>query len=589
MFEKVARRIDGWVPPGLPDDAQAGARFLFHAWVIAIPVALASVVVYALAHSWAQASLAVELALTGVIAIAWLRRSWAIAAVTHFSLASATFSFGASTLSQTPADITNVAFLAVMPLVATFILGQRRARIWLVIPMVLAMVLLWAADRGYTLPFMDETPLVSHALNIMLLLIVVWLFARSFAAVRAAALERVREADRAKSVFLATVSHEIRTPMNAVIGMTELVLSDTLTPAQRERMQVVQRSGGLLVALINDVLDVMKIEAHKLELESLPFDLQVVLSDLHALHRVPAEARGLSFELQLDPALPSFVSGDPLRLTQVLGNLVSNAVKFTERGSVVVRVRAGCGARIRFEVEDTGPGIEPSALRTLFHRFQQVGAGTTRRHGGTGLGLALARELVELMGGTLEVVSAVGVGSRFAFAVPLPLAAAPEAAVARPEPIGPGARVLVVDDNPVNVAVAVGLLERMGCVVDAAGSGREALERAAVGGYALILMDLYMADMDGLETTRRLRAEGSASRATPIVGLTASVVASELAACREAGMDDVLEKPVTPARLAAALARYARGVGRSASKPPQTRPGRVSVDGPAPPAVASAR
>jgi len=383
-----------------------------------------------------------------------------------------------------------------------------------------------------------------------------------------AAKEAADAANRSKSVFLANISHEIRTPMNSVIGMAHLALQDASNPVQRDYLERIQSSGQHLLALINVVLDLSKIEGGKLELELVDFELANLMTRLRAQLQAEASRKGLALEFDIDPALAVPLLGDPLRLEQVLLNYLGNAIKFTERGHIIVRVRAveaddGRGRLVRFEVEDTGTGLTPQAMSTLFQMFHQADSSTTRKHGGTGLGLAISKQLVSLMGGDVGVDSVPGVGSTFWFTARLGAGRSlPEAEHEVPPDtrVLNGARVLVVEDNEFNQVVAAAMLNHMGAVVSLAGNGEEALAQLHVQHYDCVLMDVQMPLMDGLEATRRIRAEPSLA-GTTIIAMTANAWSEDRAACLAAGMDDFVAKPVEPGRLYGTLARWISGEG----------------------------
>lgn len=371
---------------------------------------------------------------------------------------------------------------------------------------------------------------------------------------------RAESASQAKSEFLATVSHEIRTPLNGVVGMSDLLMDECPAGQARQYAATIHDSAGLLLGLINDLLDFSKVEAGRLELEQRPLALDELLEGTLAMFAPRAEARSVQLVGWLDPGLPARIMTDPGRLRQVLLNLVSNAVKFTESGEVRVAVSREEGEAIRFEVADTGCGIPPDQLERIFEPFRQGDASTARRYGGTGLGLAISRRLVEAMGGRLEVASESGVGSRF-WCV-LPLVPTRQATTAEPVPSRPrwvaleGARLLVVEDNPVNQRVATAMLERLGCRVTVAESGAAALELLRHRRFELIFMDVQMPGMDGLEVTRRLRQRHGWAAEVPVVAMTAGGPGGEQARCLAAGMNGYLTKPLLQETLLEVLNRH---------------------------------
>ena len=366
------------------------------------------------------------------------------------------------------------------------------------------------------------------------------------------------DAVQAKSEFLATMSHEIRTPMNGVLGLTSVLLGESLPPGQRETLETIRRSGETLLAILNDILDLAKIESGQMEVHLEPVNASQVLRDALQLFAEQAKRKSLELTVEMEATPSEFWLADPLRIRQVVLNLLSNALKFTDHGTVRLRLERHKDWLI-LAIRDTGVGIPEDRLHRLFQRFSQIDTHSTRRQGGTGLGLAISRHLVELMGGKITVESQVGRGSTFRIILPLVESSSRirlhqlAVPLARTRPL----RVLVAEDNKINQLVTRKMLEQQGHTMVLAENGLQAVERWSQGGHDLILMDWQMPEMDGLEATRQIRAQEAERdcRRIPIIALTANAMTEDRATCLAAGMDEMLAKPVTAEVLADTLAR----------------------------------
>ena len=387
-----------------------------------------------------------------------------------------------------------------------------------------------------------------------------------------AAREAALESSRLKSAFLANMSHEIRTPINGVIGMTSLLADTKLENDQREFVDAISRSAGALLVIINDILDVSKIEAGKLEIETVDFDLDEIISDVGKVASMEAKRKGLIFNVKSPGDLQHLLKGDPGRIRQVLMNLLSNAIKFTSKGKVELKVeQIFCdhtnSMQIRFMIHDSGIGIKEESLGKLFQPFTQADSSTTRRFGGTGLGLSICKQLVELMHGTIGATSKPNEGSTFWFTLPFKLGVVRNIPSHLAQNFAiknlAGKRILIAEDNFINQKVAFGLLEKLGCKPHCVANGFEAISALREFTFDLILMDCQMPELDGFGATAEIRASGASWSNLPIIAMTANVVKGDRERCLEAGMNDYISKPVKIADLAAMLSKWLKNIEES--------------------------
>ena len=437
------------------------------------------------------------------------------------------------------------------------------ALVALVVPPAFALVALPLAYGGYS-----GGPLFTVMIYLTLMLVYVAASAsanlRSAAALQAAQKEAV-EANAAKSAFLAVMSHELRTPLNGVLGMARALANTALDTRQSRYVDTIARSGEGLLTMLNDILDISKIEAGRMDLEVEAFDLRDLASQVVELWAETASAEGLALACEAHPELPPRLLGDETRMRQILMNLVSNALKFTREGSIQIRLSPAPSADgdggVEIAVADTGIGMTAEQLSGLFRPFAQAEASTARTYGGTGLGLAICRQLTAMMGGDITVESEPGQGSTFRVWLPLPAALGGAVGSAAEVSELPKLRILVADDNPINQTVARAVLEAAGAEIETAGDGSEALARLRAQAFDLVLMDVHMPVMDGIEAVSRIRSGEAGARDIPILALTGDAMGGEEARLKALGFDGLQPKPVQPAALILAVAEIMQARG----------------------------
>ena len=560
--------VDRLLPPdiGGAPDARFGARLL------AIVLFAAVVTFSSLCLSHVQVgntTLAIIQASSAAIALALLlalRRGIPRAPIAHVMIVLINAQICLVSVLYGGVRLTALAFFAVPPLVALLTVGRRPAYLWLAIGIAAIFSLNAAQAAGVPFP---SPPLPNRwldAVSLTILATVVLVFAASHASLSRRALDALRTsneelarsrteaelANAAKDRLIATVSHELRTPLTGAIGFARLLNDAKLPAPHAEHARAALASGETLLALVNDILDRAWLSTGGLELQRVPFDLHRVLDEIVRVGAVNAGERDVQVLLQCDS--PRWVTGDPVRLKQVLLNLVGNAVKFTQQGSVTLRV-ASAGERVRFSVVDTGVGIPADQVPWLFEPFMHGDPSAVQGLIGSGLGLSIAKEIVSSMGGEIKVETVVGSGSTFWFEVVMPEAAQPPTLARHSEHRLPlGLRVLVVDDNAVNRLLALRFLEQLGATAMAVSSGQAALDSLAGSAFDAVLLDCEMPEMDGYEVARRIRAAEPHDRHLPLMALTASAMSEDRARARAAGMDDLITKPFDPEQLGDRLA-----------------------------------
>jgi signal transduction histidine kinase len=564
--------ISWWLPPDASarslDEQRRLRKFVALALIIG-SAALLCAVLQVLGGSLSSAMYTSVVLANGVVSLTLLRRGVPLSVVGSLFLSVGQVIAGLMAARSGEGGLVALFWMATVPLLAMAVAGRRTGWVALLVTVVVIVLTLVCIKLQWVeATLASELTLSVKGISVVGACLTLFFLVRAYEVetertidtlarqnvALAAAQATADAASHAKSEFVALISHEIRTPLNGVIGMAAALKGEDEPGRIREGLRVVQQSADTLLAVINDVLDLSKIEAGRLELERVSFSPREQLGLVIDLMQSAAAEKGNELELTVSSEVPGCMLGDPTRVRQVAMNLVSNAVKFTRGGQVTCRLSMRDGA-LSLEVHDTGIGMEPEVLQRLFKPFTQADASTTRRFGGTGLGLAICQRLVQAMGGAITVSSAPGQGSVFRVSLPVVEAEAPR----RPQPPVLAAparrlRVLLVEDNTINQLVARRLLEGLGHEVTTAANGREGVDACARAEFDLVLMDCHMPELDGYEATRELRRR---QWRAPIVALTAAATPEDAARCREAGMDEVLTKPLRVERLSALLQAFA--------------------------------
>ncbi|MDP3498868.1 MAG: ATP-binding protein [Myxococcales bacterium] len=540
--------------PELPADERRRARKLVSLALLVAAVGLLSAVLHLSGGDERRAGWTSLVVLDAFVALLALRSRVPLTWVASGFIGAA-LALVAVPAMETGADgVSAVFWMSAAPLIALAVGGRRAGWLTLGLTVAVITVVLVGIERGWLFAHEPPRPFPVRLLSMVAVVLVLFFIALAYereTAVSISALEaqnralaearaEADRASRAKTDFLSTISHEIRTPLNGVTGMITLLANERDPVRIRDGLRVAQQSADTLLAVISDVLDISKVEANRLELEAVPVSLRDELRLVVELMQPRAEENGNDLELTVGAEVPAWVRGDSTRLRQVVLNLVSNAIKFTSKGRVSCRLGGGSGQLV-LEVSDTGVGMEPSTLERLFTPFSQSDASTTRRFGGTGLGLFIAHRLVSAMGGAIAVTSRVGVGTTFSVRLPLEATEAPLEARVVAASAPASMRILLVEDNAINQLVARRLIEQLGHQVTVVADGKQALSACEASSYDLVLMDCHMPEMDGFEATRRLRERGDP---TPIVALSAAVSLDDRLRCFEVGMNATLSKPL---------------------------------------------